>query len=305
MNHEPPDPEIIAAFLDGTLKGRERDQVIRSLASSPELYELVVEAAAVRAEVRPEPIFLWKRFVKSPRSVVRQVPWPAAATLVAAALAGVVFLSQALLSSPQALGLTAHASWRQPGNTVLGEGWSQVNWPATRGAAPATAPTNAALRAGVLLVNIVVAKNRNESGLVAASGGMLADALEPVSGGGRAVSLARAATTTPQKELETALERLFPDSPWYEFGLWLRQAQLSAQAGDLEFFAANAPAAKALEDLRGKLAADSATNRDGNSLSTLSQLDQLLNQINAGGFSSTTPLSESLESILNSAASIR
>ena len=166
-------------------------------------------------------------------------------------------------------------------------------------------PTNAAFGAGVLLVNIAVATNRNESGLAAAAGEQLASVLENVPRGGRATALARAAATTPQKDLETELERLFSDSPWYALGLWVRQAQLSASAGDLEFFAANGQAAEVLEEVHGKIVTDTATNRDGNAQATLNRLGTLLSQIKAGGLSSPTPLTESLDSILRTAASIR
>jgi hypothetical protein len=313
MNKDPMDPETIAAFLDGKLEGRERERVVSALAASPDLYDLVVEATAVRIEVPPpaERPFLvipsGKRIARFFKTTVRPVPWPAAAaTLAAAALAGVVFLGQALRSGPQALGLIADASWQRPGDPALGAGWSEITWPGKRGGQPSAAPTGTAFRAGVLQVNFLVAANRGESALVRTSAEALKDVLGNVDGGGPAAVMASTATIeAARRELTKELEGLFDDSPWYALGLWIGQARLSAQAGNVEFFAANSKATKELRRLRDRIEAHQATGGNVNAQATLGHLNTLLEQLNAGGFNGTTPISAALDSILDAATSLQ
>jgi hypothetical protein len=158
----------------------------------------------------------------------------------------------------------------------------------------------------VLLVNLEVAAKRGESAAVTASTEQLADVLGSVRGAVTIATQARTATTPrARKQLTSALEEQFPNSHWYKLGIWLGQARLAAAARDLSFFAPNGRAAKELRRVRDQLTADTAIQNDSNSVATLNQINTLLEQISAAGYSSTTPLSVSLESLLTTAASIR
>src|SRR5262245_51146108 len=79
------DNETIAAFLDGTLPDEERARVVRVLASSPELYSGVLEAAKVSAELERSstPLKLEKRVENRwRRRILIAAPVLAAASIV-------------------------------------------------------------------------------------------------------------------------------------------------------------------------------------------------------------------------------
>ncbi|MGH7459973.1 MAG: hypothetical protein ACREMA_02955 [Longimicrobiales bacterium] len=325
MSDKPIDPETIAAFVDGTLKRRERTRVIRALARDEELYEMVVEAMAVRREVPPHDMpapvptvperikQIFESFRPIPRRAAAPIPWwrrplpAAAASLAAAAVAALLIVPQLSKSAGlDPLQLTAHASWQQSGGSAaLGEDWNQIEWPASRSDAPTTVPTNAAFRAGILLVNIEVAAKLNDSARATSAGGELAEVMRSVDGGGMAAAAAEATTAPARRELRRTLEDRFGDSPWYALGLWLGQARLAAIAGDMSFFAPDARATRELQDLRSKLEADPAIDTDVYSQAALNHTKNLLNQISAGRVSGTTLLSESLGPILDMGASVR
>ncbi|MGH7469131.1 MAG: hypothetical protein ACRENP_14335 [Longimicrobiales bacterium] len=306
MSAGSPDPETLAAFVDGTLAASERDRVSRALASSPELYETVVEAVAVRNELLAERVLPISVRIRS------RMLRPAVALPIAAALAGLLMVGRVLQSpsSPYALQLVEDAAWitqmqQQGAHPTLGREWSRIVWPASRSATASGLPVNAAFGAGVLLVNLEVAAAIRDGAGETTARSELSRILGDVPLGSRAASLAATATTErARRDLARSIEQLFAGSPWYALGIWLGQARLAAAAGDPAFFAPDAPATKALNDVRDRLAADPTIRADANTEATLNQVNALLDQMKAGRLSGATA-SASLASILAVAAASR
>src|SRR5262245_58402829 len=158
------DPETLAAFLDGTLKGKERDEVVRALASSPEHYHALIEAAEIRNEF-PAPATV------IPIRVPAYKRWTVLAPAAAAALAGLLFVSRIAMQAggPESLDLVWREAWSKQAREAhsaqgLDPRWRELEWPAARGggggATGASAGTK--VRAGVLLVQLNFAAAVNE-----------------------------------------------------------------------------------------------------------------------------------------------
>jgi hypothetical protein len=329
MDHGSIDPAAIAAFIDGTLKPKQREEMIRALANSPELYELMVEAAAVSKDVKQQQeraAPAWRQWIETLRQRATQIPggltWP---VLVPAILAGVLLVARADRSpaAPAALYLVREAAWlarlpQRPSDTLarpddratgtLAIDWDRIEWPGSRGSTPTGAQSGSEFRAGVLLVNFEVAARLGDGARRSAAAEELKTVLGDVPSSGPAVSSvesAAGAESTDFRDVESSINDLMGDSPWYPLGVWVGQARLAAQAGDLSFFESSGPAEEALGGLRGRLAADPATENSASAQATLDQVNALHDDLASGRPNSTTALAESLQSIITLAAARR
>jgi hypothetical protein len=271
--------------------------VIKALGDS-DLYDSFLEAAAIQSQLEPKviPISSWKKW---------RVALPIA---TAAALAGVLTVSQIIQSGrgPEPLRMVRNAAWlheaKQNGaKEKLGADWNRLAWAAQRsGNSTALSPRGAAVRAGVLQVNLNVAVVTKEDATVTQTRAELRRVLSSVPGGGPAAAQADAASIGA---LNKTVGQLFDDSPWYRLGIWLGQARLAALAQDVLFFAPNADGVRALTDVHDRLATELADKNDVNAMAVLGQINLLLTQINNDQFTTVDALSNSLQSLTLAATS--
>ncbi|MEM9404693.1 MAG: hypothetical protein AAGA81_01530 [Acidobacteriota bacterium] len=150
-----PTEEQIAAFIDGQLKGRERQEVEQVLAANPDYAELVAEVLALEAEDQEEPepgkvIDAAARFGSTGLLMLAA----AAAVLVALALMLVLRGSQVALDTGEMLAFVPEGERLEQ---TLPERWFDYSWSTMRGEAAPQAPPRVAFQLGVRTVDLAVA----------------------------------------------------------------------------------------------------------------------------------------------------
>ena len=293
-----PDPEILAAFIDGRLRGDERRAVVEHLDRCADCYEVFSET--VRFQQKDEPR---GQVVRPPRFAGR--PW-----LWAAAAAAVVFV--AILALPilrmaperpvvtgadaPELRLSSAALVREMG---LGEPpgatpapWQ--GWPEGFGFAGGLDRETAAFRVGVRLVDLRMALREGDLGTARELVPELTGALEAA---GIAAELdgqlevAREAAALADADalggtvgsIEAAAEGLL-DPFALAFGKWAEAGRLAASAGDRELFLApefaelqddlrdrelREPVARRVEEIAARTRGDLGPPEDMEALETL------------------------------------
>lgn len=245
----------IAAFLDGRMDARRREEMLVHLAGSDEDREVAVGAAAILRQMEEEDAAAASAEVQDvrepaviPLDAHRRrasfVRWAA----MAAVLAGVaLFAGRALQdrASGEPVRLAARLEHRAEG---LPAGWTERRpWTTARGDAPSGTPSPgerraSSARAGAMLVDLSVAVQARDAAATRVLATQLAARFDPQ--GGRAGALreiADGAGGSPERLrplISDATERIEKrlDRDALRFGAWTEAAALAAARRDAAFF---------------------------------------------------------------------
>lgn len=253
------DPELLAAFLDGTLSAQEREQVLRAIASSPAAYAEFSEAAGIRGalyEADHAPtvatqavLTLSESTSRSPAPPRRWSRLAMPAALLAAAMTMVLVSRQTSVRGGSAL-LVAQ-SLRVAGATgsgaltrALGAGWDEPGWGNQRGSDDARQSPGRAFRVGVRFAQLEVAINAGDTIAVFRAKDLLQTLLRDTEG---AAPLARELdelwrpvqnpARSGQGAIGTDLRNIVAEPDWFDLGVWCGAAQIAARAAQPAFFA--------------------------------------------------------------------
>jgi hypothetical protein len=240
------DPEKLAAFLDGRLDEKERQEVLRVLAESPDEFETFAQAAALLGELqtgeaaagreRPEP--------GTSRWLVRRVLLAGIPTLAAAMLAGwfviprltaggdfdvVGFNGAALLASANALA------------SRLEGGWVDAGVPVPRGAGGAMSARGRAFSMGVRLSDLEVALSTADTVARSRLAHEIPELLGAIEGGAAIEAryrqlLSGVSTEADRSAAARDVRLLLLDSPWLDLGAWTETARLALLVDGDAFF---------------------------------------------------------------------
>jgi hypothetical protein len=294
------DPETIAAYMDGRLSPERRAAVAAQIAQSPEAFEILADAAVIRAAAGEDDADL-AGAPKDTSARPSRSPWLRRTLMLGLPLAAGL---AAILLVPQ----LRHDDWRTaafpggsllnvqgPGSTdgALGTGWHDPPWTTTRGGSVAGVDYRLAFRVAVRIVQLRVSLEASDPVAIEQSTATLQSVLEATSVGGPAsAEIARIARSVSSGEASFAdvrgdwadASRAVRDSnpvPWFDLGLWAEQARLAILAADASFFEPGGPAAERLRDLVRQLEqVDTAGARD-----VLPIIVQLQDSIASGGVS--------------------
>jgi len=244
------DPDLVAAFIDGSLSGAERERVVRLLAESEEAFEIYADAVRARDDLDADAIVP----IPVRRSVpIRRPRWLTAGAPLAAAAALLIAVLPRVLSNPTATLAMRAESIAQPLTerpqlaVSLRSGLDEPRWSATRGGVSTFVDSTTALRLGARATDLQVAlavEDRDRAGRVAAEmvelldSVNLSDAAREEYGkvrqriaAGDSISAIEAAAATADEYL-----RDFLSSLWYGIGKWLAAGELAARAHSADFF---------------------------------------------------------------------
>lgn len=263
MSHHDSDDERVAAFLDGRMDARRREQMLDHLIESEEDREVLIGAAAILHELEEEDAALADAGEVEGTAVIpldsrRPQPQPAVrrtrarlvgGLLLAASVAGIALVSTRALqnrgSADEPLQVAARL---ERGGEGLPAGWTEQRpWATVRGDAPAGAPTPAersarSARAGAMLVDLAVAVQARDSAATRVLATQLAARFDPE--GGRAAPLGRIVAEAGADPAELrpligeATERIEErlDADALRLGAWTEAAGLAAARRDAAFF---------------------------------------------------------------------
>ncbi len=260
------EPELMAAFLDGTASPAEREAVFRTLAASKVAYAEFIEASAIRRELdtgesdaAPDPTGSDQPTdIATRRGRLRYLA--PIALLAAASVVFVVFRNSrtddagviTIAQSTRIAGASGSGSLSQ----VLGARWDEPGWSVTRGAAPTRESSARAFRSGVRFAQLEVAVNASDSSAVTSAVAQLQTLLNDVLGSaplsarldalGKTAAFGSAADRT---EIAQQLKLMLGDANWFDLGVWTGSAQLAAQSRQELFFAADGAAMSELTQL--------------------------------------------------------
>lgn len=246
-----PDPEVLAAFIDGRLRGDERRAVVEHLDRCADCYEVFSETVRFQGDEEPR-----GQVVRPPRFVGRPWLWvAAAAAVVFVAILALPILRMtserpALTSSDGAELLLSSAALAREIDPADGAATAAVwpGWPEGLGFAGGLDRETAAFRVGVRLLDLRVALREDDletarelvpeltraleaAGVAAELEGQIEAAREAVEAGdGDALEAAVGS-------IEAAAEGLL-DPFSLAFGKWAEASHLAAAAGNGDFFLA-------------------------------------------------------------------
>ncbi len=229
-------PEKVAAFLDGRLRGKEREEVIAALASSPELLEDFANAAAVLhdAEQR-EHLDRHDRRSHFDWVVRRRTLLTGIAAAFVLAIAGTWFVSRPSL--PDAVELVATLELHGPVNEL-----PQAPWEVTRSGQVGQFSTATAIRLGARLVDLGALIQVNDTAATSAALGLAADVSALPAGGGASVAFRQIATATNPTERRDAyvgaarMTTMLAGDEAVRTGAWLQSARIATRARQVSFF---------------------------------------------------------------------
>lgn len=257
----PIDPEELAAFADGRLRGEARDALVARLARDCEARELLADVIAVRDEVEedlaaagedaaePAAEPTAERTAEPARKGrLLRGPWTRRAWAgVAAAAAAVI----ALVVAPRLL-VPAPDLQRLAGEVHLEEGElaaiERPVWSATRGGAPVGdfdgfGPRES-FRWGVRAVDFQVALRSGDPDRLASAAHAADRLLEGTDFQGQYPRIAFLDPHQARREgaalAEAAIESPAVDDFFFRYGMWTRAAWLAAVAGEVDFFRSRA-----------------------------------------------------------------
>ncbi|HEX8271784.1 MAG TPA: hypothetical protein VF615_03965 [Longimicrobiaceae bacterium] len=268
MSDHESDDERVAAFLDGRLDARRREEMLAHLNADDEDRALLADTAALLRQLEAEDA-----------APVPEVPGPAAeperaepiaaegvvpldarrrtraallrrVTLAAAVVAGVALVTGRLLQGPPPVaGEPVRLAARlEHGARGLPPGWTEQRpWSSARGDDPGGAPspgerTARSARAGAMLVDLSVAVEARDSAATRVLAAQLAARFDPQGGRSGALrGIADGAGASPRRlrpligeATERIAGRLDPDA--LRLGAWTEAAGLAAAGRDAGFF---------------------------------------------------------------------
>lgn len=274
MSDQETDDERRAAFLDGRMDARRRQEMLARFIASEEERELLAVTADVLRELeeedaeadaadqaviplhtrRPEPV------QELPRRRMPALRWLA----LAAVLAGVALTGRALTTRPSVADEPVLLAARlEHGAQGLPAGWTERRpWTSVRGEDPgaASSPTGRSARsarAGAMLVDLSVAVEARDAAATRVLAAQLAARFDPQGGRGGALrDIAEGAGKSPERLrplIGEATERIARrlDADALRLGAWTEAAGLAAARRDAGFF--RDPATRRTLDDAGRL----------------------------------------------------
>lgn len=238
-----PDPEVLAAFIDGRLSAQERRQVVEHLDRCEECYEVVAETARFQGEEVPGARVVTppsERWGRRQRWI-----WAAAAAAVVVAVIALPMIGpdtdDVRLSTADLVG-----SIGGDPELLVRSRWTP---PPALGFAPD--PSDLAFHVGVRLVDLQVATRTGSAGAVRDELERLERALDGGSRIGRGlvdvIGTARSAVRRGRRgEMEAAVGAIEAradrslDPYSLGFGKWVEAGRLAAAVGDADFFQSTA-----------------------------------------------------------------
>ncbi len=223
-------PEVLAAFVDGTLDSSERERVMAILADSPGDYADLLDTVAVAAEMDPPALS---------STGVRRRRW----RYVLPALAAAGIAAAFLLPRPEApsgvVGTLAAAIPfdRVSGQTLemrLGPTWDQPGWSVTRGNEVSLPESAVAFRLGARGVLYEVAARLSDSSATAVVSAELQGLLRSLRGGAPVAALYAPGLMDDKDsraERGAALERIADDRASFRLGAAMELLRLSMATG--------------------------------------------------------------------------
>ena len=243
-------PERLAALLDGTLTGQDRERVLKQLAQSPDDVALLANAAAALRDIEGEP----ESQPKTPARVGEPVPltWRRKANvrvLIGAAATILVVAGGTWLAirrtSGAALGPAQYVAMLDDSSDRLPRDWNGQPWTARRSAQDlAVSPRARAVRLGARLVDLQVAVGTSDS----ATATIAADIARLVAGlpvstaiSERFANIGSRAGETPERlqpDVDAAANavRIAAGERHVDLGSWLEAARLAAVRRDAAYF---------------------------------------------------------------------
>jgi hypothetical protein len=276
------DDERLAAFLDGRMDARRREEMLVHLAESDEDRAVAIAAAAILRQLEEEsaagpeeaaaeqeredtPVILLDTHRARPVAEARRRRAPAGRWLaVAAVLAGVALTGRALTTRGSvgdepvllagrlehgAQGLPAGWTERRPWTSARGEGAGGASSPGERSASSA--------RAGAMLVDLSVAVQARDAAATRVLAAQIAARFDPQGGRSGALrDIAEGAGKSPEQLhplIGEATERIAGrlDADALRLGAWTEAARLAAARRDARFF--RDPATRRTLDDAGRL----------------------------------------------------
>jgi hypothetical protein len=270
--YQPPSHELdrakLAAFIDGSLSGAERDAVLARVADSPTDMAIIADTLAVQAELDAD--------VKDIRDYAPQTRWSRTPRMtkwmgIAASLIAVVALPLMpyLASFSTADGYASLLTSK----TVLAAGWDAQAWSVTRGAKDGIPERVRAVRVGALTSAIDVAVARGDSATPRLAS-QVAALLEAVAGARNVIlsyrSIAASGNAVQSEQVRDARHaaRTMVTATAFDDGAWLEAAHIAASGRDSAFFAARASRVQ-LDQLMQDTAGDARAQNDVQAVSRL------------------------------------
>lgn len=239
---QPIDDNALAAFIDGTLAPNERARLTSILASQPEEYAALLEAAqvahlaastgdAVRTELRRP----WWR-----RPITYMAP-----LLAAASIAVVALVTEARTEDTIAFALAQDAAGIRGDGSVeraLGRGWSVPPWSVARGGQGAKTPALAAYLGVRFAQTIFASQAGDSSALVVAERSLAAIVAELPGAGPLSGQLTTSIGTSRARRgsLGTRLRQLSGTPLAFDLGVFLETTRLSVTSDRVEYFVPSA-----------------------------------------------------------------
>ena len=263
MSGHESDDELAAAFMDGRLDARRREEMLVRLAESEEARTVLAGAAAILHELEEEDAALAHGSEAEGATVIpldsrRTQPKPAVrprrarlvgGLLLAASLAGIALVGTRVVQNRGSADEPVRVAARlEHGGEGLPAGWTdQRPWATVRGDAPGGAPTPAersarSARAGAMLVDLAVAVQARDAAATRVLATQLAARFDPQGGrDGPLVRIAERAGADPEQLrplIGKATERIEArlDADALRLGAWTEAAGLAAARRDAAFF---------------------------------------------------------------------
>jgi len=255
-------PETIAALLDGRLQSVERERVLAAIAQSPELCELLADAAALRGESVLDTPSLRRR----PRR-----RWLVALPVVAAASIATLLLLPRVSRAPTHPSRLADAVLESSSNLDdlrrrMRSEWIDPPWAVTRGDETVHSDQGRAFRAGVRAFDLEAAARLGDSAAVSRLAAELSRGVASVRGGPPAAALLNglqrgsAFDTRARDAAINSVRELYTDRNAFDLGAWVSAARLALAAGNFAFLAESGPGGRTIVSIANSIGSRTAEN---------------------------------------------
>lgn len=243
-------PDLIAAFIDGTLSGAERARVVKLLAESEAAFEVYADALKAGADLDADPIPFpapRPKPVPRPRWQTVGVPLAAAAALLIAVFPAVQSRRANATVAMRAESIAQPLTGQPQLAVALRSALDAPRWSVNRGGGSTSVDSTAALRLGVratdLQVALAVGDRERASRLAAEMEDLLGsmtlgdgssadyvDLRKQITEGDSIGQIVRAASAADDNLRDLLRSR------WYGFGKWLAVGELAARVHSADFF---------------------------------------------------------------------
>ncbi len=262
MSNDRIDAETLAAFIDGTLTGVERDRVLRVLGEDAEQYRVFADASRSLEEIGAD-----LRSGDAPPSTIGRTRrrWLMMIPVLAAAAVLVVVFPRRRVEGPLSGLVDGAALVSTPGNGSLAAGlggdWDQPGWTVSRGDDGAPSSSARGFRLGARVVAIDIAREAGDQAALKSLAASVVQILLESPGGGPVAAAYRnlsAGDAIPSRErvlLAAAEARAMgSETAWFDLGEWAEAARLATLAGAFGQLSSESPLARAALEVAGRLA---------------------------------------------------